>query len=66
MLKNIKIAYNLLKSSPTAMDVLKLIMLISDRNVVKKFQPSICHRNRENYVSLALSITDGRTFRIIE
>ena len=34
--------------SPTAMDVLKLIMLLTDGNVVKKFQTSIFYRNREN------------------
>ena len=63
--KNTKIALNLLKSSPTAMYVLNLVMLLCDLNVVKKFQPSICHRSRGNYVSLTLSLTDGRTFLII-
>ena len=67
MVKNTKIAWNLLKSSPTFMVVLKLlIMLISDGNVVKMFQPSICHKSRENYVSPTLSLTVRRTFQIIE
>ena len=43
------------------MDVLKLIMLHSYENVVKKFQSSICHKSRENQVSPSLCLIDGRT-----
>ena len=43
------------------MNVLKLIMLVSVGNVDKKFQPSICHRSRENHVSPNSLITDGQT-----
>ena len=43
------------------MDVLRLIMILSDVNVVKKLKPFICHRNRENHISPTLSQTDGRT-----
>ena len=45
-----KAAYKLLKSSPTAIDVLYLIMLNIDGNVDKKFQHSIFYRSREYYV----------------
>ena len=43
-----KTSQRLLKSSPTAVDVLYLIMLHIDGNVVKKFQPYIFYRSREN------------------
>ena len=42
----IKAAKNLFKDSPTAMNVLHLIMLHIDGNVDKKFQPSIFYRSR--------------------
>ena len=48
MLKITKVAKNLPKSCPTAMDVLYLIMLHIDENVDKKFQPSIVYRSWEN------------------
>ena len=44
---NIKVAKNLTKSSPTAMDVLYLIMLHIDWNVDKKFQSSIFCRSQD-------------------
>ena len=47
--KEIKAAKKLLKSSPSATDVLYLIMFHIDGNVDKKFQLSIFYRSRENH-----------------
>ena len=46
--KNFKIAKTRLNSSPTAVDVLLLIMLHIDENVEKKFQASNFNNNRKN------------------
>ena len=65
----IKAAKQLLKSSPTAIDVLYLIMLRIDGNVDNKFQPSIFYRSWENHVSpqnVSDRQTYRRTFQIIE
>ena len=57
----------MLKSSPTDMDVLYLIMLHIDGNVDKKFQPSILYSCRKNLVSPQKKfLTDRRKFQIIE
>ena len=45
--KNIKIAKNLLKSTPTTMDVLYLFMPHNDGNINKKFQTSIFYRDKK-------------------
>ena len=46
-MNNIKVAKNLPKSSPTAVDILYLIMFYIDGKVDK---PSILNSTRENYV----------------
>ena len=58
--KNVKVAKTLPKSRLTTIDVLYLIMLHVDRNVDKKFQPSIFNRSRENHVS-PLLVSNRRT-----
>ena len=63
MLKIQKQPKNLLTSGPTAIDVSQLIVLLNNGNVVKKFQPFIFYRSRENYVSPKLRQTDGLTER---
>ena len=56
--KNIKIDKNLPRSSPTAIDVLYLIVLHIDGSVDKKFQPSTWYRSRENHI---FSKIEGQT-----
>ena len=61
----LRTAKKLPKSSQTATYVLYLFMLHMNGNVDKKFQLLILYRRRENHVSPFLSLTEARTFRII-
>ncbi len=57
-MKNIKVAKNLPNRCPTAMDVLDLIMLHIDRNLDKKFQPSIFLKSGGNHIPKTFYQTD--------
>ena len=49
---------------PTATDVLYLIMLHTDGNVDKKFQPSIFYRSRENHFSQPCLLQTDRHLKL--
>ena len=60
-----KIAFKKLpESSPTAMDVLYLIMLNIDGNVDEKFRQSIFYRSREYYVYLKTFQADILNYKV--
>ena len=63
-----KAALKLLKSSPTAMDVVYLIILHIDWNIGEKFLTSILYSSPENHVLYIQTDIhkDKRTFQIIE